>query len=113
MTLKNLEMIAETRSYILRWRPRCRRFRLGLSSLLKRDNGCRENTANEIGRMSKNKQRAARAARTSEFFRAVLWRLARLLRQLKHNSSKSLIIYTYFNGQKACRTLEFYVENIE
>ena len=30
------------------------------------DDGCLENTANVIGRMGKNKQRAARAARTLE-----------------------------------------------
>ena len=34
MTLNNWKMIAETRSYIFRWRSRCRRRRVSLSSLI-------------------------------------------------------------------------------
>ena len=39
MTLNNWEMIAEMRSYILRWRSRCRRRRLCLSFLISTDLG--------------------------------------------------------------------------
>ena len=61
MTLNNWEMIPETRSYSFRWRSRCRRRRVCLSSLVWKFHVVVSQTT------SKNciKKRAARAARLS------------------------------------------------
>ena len=48
MTLNNWKMIAETRSYIFRWRSRFRRRRVCLSSLIKRNHDRLENPLNLV-----------------------------------------------------------------